>query len=54
MNKNNLIKDRYYRFKYRNSTFIAYYRKCIFNTYLFDTAQGLTCYLSQTEVEQLL
>jgi len=54
MDKNNLIKDKAYKFKYRGTYFVAYYRTCIFNTYLFDTAQGLTCYLSETEVKQLL
>lgn len=49
-----LIKDKNYKFKYRGFTFIASYRECIFNTYIFDTATGLTCYLSQTEVKQLL
>jgi len=49
-----LVKGKNYRFKYRGTTFIAAYRECIFNTYLFDTAAGLTCYLSETEVNRLI
>jgi len=54
METNKLIKGKLYRFKYRNICFIASYRKCIFNTYLFDDSNGLTCYLSETEIKQLL
>jgi hypothetical protein len=53
MNKDKLIKDKLYRFKYRNSIWIAYYDKCIFNTYIFRTNWN-TCYLSETKVNKLI
>jgi hypothetical protein len=53
MSNKKLIKDKNYKFKYRGFTFIASYRECIFNTYIFNTATGLTCYLSETEIKQL-